>query len=89
MKHKWHDEIVAWAGGAEIEFLSKQTCTWEIATQPSWETYVQYRIKPQPKEKKYLYAYKSRGKAIVDLYPYIPCISEPLEYIGKIEVQND
>jgi hypothetical protein len=19
MKHKWHDEIVAWAGGAEIE----------------------------------------------------------------------
>ncbi|CAB4240929.1 hypothetical protein UFOVP22_29 [uncultured Caudovirales phage] len=86
MKHKWHDEIVAWAGGAEIEFLSKQTCTWEIATQPSWETYVQYRIKPQPKEKKYLYGYITNNNGQVIFYDDK---KRTENYICKIDVLDD
>jgi hypothetical protein len=28
MQHKWHKEIKAWADGAEIEFLDKDTGRW-------------------------------------------------------------
>jgi hypothetical protein len=34
-KHKWHDEIVAWAGGAEIEFKTISG-EWICAPSPDW-----------------------------------------------------
>ena len=56
MKHKWHDEIVAWAGGAEIEAL--KAGIWFTTDYPAWDGgEYQFRIKPQPKQPKYLYAY--------------------------------
>ena len=93
MKHKWHDEIVAWAGGAEIEFsYSKKNGVnvWMEAAAPLWncgEDYI-YRIKPQDickcqkqKEKKYLYVVRER---------YGLSISEHAEnYIYKFEVQDE
>jgi hypothetical protein len=56
MKHKWANEIKAWADGAEIEFLSENE--WLYAGDPEWNEDSEYRIKPQPKEPRYLYAYK-------------------------------
>ena len=60
MKHKWHKEIKAWADGAEIEFRSTLDDIWDdVKENPLWETREdwEYRIKPQPKEPQYLYAY--------------------------------
>ena len=37
MKHRWHDEIVAWAGGAEIEAKEKIFGEWlSINDVPNW-----------------------------------------------------
>ena len=51
MKHKWHDEIVAWAGGCEIEYTWREGGGWYLVT--SLSTFesellnVEFRIKPQ------------------------------------------
>ena len=70
-KHKWYNEIVAWASGAEIEQYHS-ILGW-IAFDGHRDHFFEandYRIKPQPvevvatgqpfrfKEKKYLYAYQ-------------------------------
>ena len=56
MKHKWHDEIVAWAGGAEIEAKEKIFGEWLSINDvpnyyhdsPNWnEERLEFRIKPQ------------------------------------------
>ena len=84
-KHKWHDEIVAWAGGAEIEYSTGQG--WNIAAPPIWEINgIVYRIKQQPSAPKYLYAYHRRDGSI-DLSP-MGGNCKATNYIGKIEVQS-
>ena len=45
MKHKWHDEIVAWAGGCEIEIYMHDK--WTDIDTPQWHQDNEYRIKPQ------------------------------------------
>ena len=47
MKHKWHDEIVAWAGGAEIE-CRRGTGVWYSVDCPDFNNVadIQFRIKP-------------------------------------------
>ena len=89
MKHKWHDEIVAWAGGAEIQ--AKSADNWFTDDDPSWNNsdYV-FRIKPQPKEKKYLYVYRT-NKGIEFGVSFIPdnYLSSDMSFIGKIEVLDD
>jgi hypothetical protein len=59
-QHKWHKEIKAWADGAEIEFRyisNGKWSEWEVVDPPVFNTEEEYdyRIKPQPKEPKYLY----------------------------------
>ena len=83
MKHKWHDEIVAWAGGAEIEEFAYGV--WEERDQPKWHLNYQYRIKPQPKQPKYLYAIQSPTGEIA-LVKAGQMFNGTL--IGKIEVQD-
>jgi hypothetical protein len=50
MKHKWYNEIVAWASGAEIESESyiddDLNLGWKIDHYPDWHSNVNYRIKP-------------------------------------------
>ena len=82
MKHKWHDEIVAWAGGAEIEYFSGYG--WQVTNKPEWLKESEYRIKPQPKQPKYLYAYY-RDK----VYFLQDKDASNRYYIGKIEVNDD
>jgi len=46
-QHIHHDAIIAWAKGAEIEFLSDNN-KWVNANTPMWWTDMQYRVKPEP-----------------------------------------
>ena len=90
-QHKWHKEIKAWADGAEIEFRKGLTYEWESMNKytsgifDAQERY-EFRIKPQPKEPQYLYAYfGNRGNG----YQHFVSTAHPTgmkeyEYIGKI-----
>lgn len=49
MKHKWYNEIVAWAGGEKIEVC--KAGVWYQTDYPDFHhTGLEFRIKPQPKE---------------------------------------
>jgi hypothetical protein len=68
-RHKHADLIIAWANGAEIQFLN-QFGKWQD-TVPSWSTTCDYRIKPKPSVKKYLLVYLVRGAlraSVTDTY---------------------
>ena len=59
-KHKWHDEIVAWAGGAVIEYKRKEG--WNSDNNPTWHgTECIYRIKPNKPVYEYQVVYKEKG----------------------------
>lgn len=89
MKHKWHKEIKAWADGAEIEYryVKAPNPAWMDKTNTEvWSMLddVEYRIKPQPKEPQYLYAYQGRTAVWIstDLYGHPG-------YLGKIKLEAD
>ncbi len=84
-QHKWHKEIKAWADGAEIEMYIDEK--WIDILFPLWHQDNHYRIKPQPKEPKYLYAYIFNGAAM--LTETHSDAANGGRYIGKIEVQDD
>jgi len=91
MKHKWHKEIKAWADGAEIEYAVANSLNYEWHPLDSVNRFehrnTNFRIKPQPKEKKYLYVYADGDFFIHSQSP----IGAPAhwQYFGKIEVQDD
>lgn len=85
VKHKWYNEIVAWANGAQIEYKDKHY-GWIDVKEPSWITNHEYRIKPQPKEPQYLYIYLEPetgnykfNKSMIKIYAKF--------YIGKIKLE--
>lgn len=54
-----HAELIkAWADGAEIQSRVAAHFEWADTKEPSWGRFIQYRIKPAPKVKKYLVAYR-------------------------------
>ena len=86
-QHKWHKEIKAWADGAEIEtrFLYAQVeQTWQITNAPRFEdAQWDFRIKPQPKEPKYINVYGWLENGNITFKQYGP-------YLGKIKLEaND
>ena len=85
-QHKWHKEIKAWADGAEIEVKSNyyKMC-WTKCLILEWENeHYEFRIKPQPKEPKY-----------INVYGYLEnqniCFQQQIgmPYIGKIKLEDD
>ena len=95
VKHKWHKEIKAWADGAKIEFKDESDLNeWLDTDAPFWEDGegIEYRIKPQPKEPQYLYAYSTiqgikfcgKGGTIEVTSP-----NEFIMLIGKIKLEVD
>ena len=46
VKHKHYDLIIAWAGGAEIEYYAERTEKWFNADNPAWDLDTEYRVKP-------------------------------------------
>ena len=58
-RHVHADLIIAWANGAEIQ--AKQGDDWRDwvnpITSPTWCPHYEYRVKPKPPVKKYLWAF--------------------------------
>ena len=86
-QHKWHKEIKAWADGAEIEFKVDGKGEWTLLKgTPYWECKNDlFRIKPQPKEPKYLYVYLDNNYELST----IPIDNDNWKYIGKIKLEVD
>lgn len=56
--HVHKDLIIAWANGAQIQFLSKVHYDWvDCIHPPSWIDDTEYRIKPKAKVKKYRWVF--------------------------------
>jgi hypothetical protein len=89
MKHKWHQEIKAWADGAEIQFLTEDG--WLDAGDPEWNEDSEYRIKPQPKEPQYVYAYRKNNNEVELDFQLIEkhMLDDDYQYIGKIKLEVD
>jgi hypothetical protein len=93
MKHKWCNEIIAWANGAKIEVKHIADNEWEIF-EGDWsltEGY-EFRIKTQLKEPQYLYVYLAdEGYHLSRLNPkeskYME--REQVVCIGKIKLEED
>ena len=90
MKHKWYKEIQAWSEGAEIEYFSAGY-GWQVTNKPEWCEESEYRIKPQPKQPKYLYVWQelNYGKAYITASSNHSCAPAGHGYLGKIEVQDE
>jgi hypothetical protein len=87
-QHKWHKEIKAWADGVEIEsiYLTNKYDQWHVDDDPCWNNdEYEFRIKPQPKEPKYLYVYLDDN---YELSP-IPIDNDDWKYIGKIKLEDN
>jgi len=88
--HKWAKEIKAWADGAEIEmYKGLNDDIWDDAPNPNWNnSSLKYRIKPQPKEPQYLYAYMYKDGLVSFLKETRMCW-DGTKYIGKIKLEVD
>jgi hypothetical protein len=94
-QHKWHKEIKAWADGAEIEYRElgwEEWVVWGVWNDnddPHWDNYdYEFRIKPTPKEPKYLYAYYLHG---IGETHWFDCEQEHgtfTQYLGKIKLEE-
>lgn len=60
--HKYHDAIVAWAKGAQIQV--KDFGAWVDLDDPLWNENKEYRIKPAEKVVRWLWAYKQSQRGI-------------------------
>jgi len=88
-QHKWHKEIKAWADGVEIESLYLDRIEWQKESgYPNWnDEDFKFRIKPQPKEPQYLYAYlQSDGNY---KFGRFNCKYNGQKPIGKIKLEVD
>ena len=86
---KWAKEIKAWADGAEIEKWILND-TWQKVGYPNWYEFENYRIKPQPKEPKYLYVYEHEGNGISFGYkPHGALNMWQTKIIGKIKLEDE
>jgi hypothetical protein len=96
MQHKWHKEIKAWADGVEVEMRwsdGEVHHEWSAVSSPNWGSDLCiYRIKPQPKEPKYLYVWLDKDTKLAQLETYKPrgVLEDGLyKYIGKIKLEVD
>jgi len=66
MKHKHADLIHAWAEGARIEWEDFNGQWHDIEDEPLWASWIQYRIKPEPKPDvvRYYEVHKEFGGAV-------------------------
>ena len=89
--HKWAKEIKAWADGAEIEARYEKANGWtywklEEGGFIFYQKGAEYRIKPQPKEPQYLYAYQGKNQVWFSGHNHS---DELNNCIGKIKLEVD
>jgi hypothetical protein len=82
-QHKWHKEIKAWADGVAIESKDLHGRWYEVKGTPFWDDY-EFRIKPQPKEPQYLYAYAYKDDSVWLFNKPQTCLDG---IIGKIKLE--
>ena len=89
-KHKWYNEIIAWADGEEIQFRpfkAFDSTAWEIDKHPLWDANLsEFRIKPQPKEPKFVWVYRTAKGLELGGKPHPAMNTNENLLIGKIEV---
>ena len=67
--HKHKDLIIAWANGAEIQFrFATEGSEWKDVTNPEWVGYIEYRIKPDLPNEKYIKSIENLCKEISTIY---------------------
>ena len=67
MRHKHAVEIIAWAGGAEIQYYDAIMCRWADDKNPKWDEETKFRVKPEPKPDVVVrYGAKLRGGLYVE-----------------------
>lgn len=94
-RHKWHKEIKAWADGAEVECQDKGCNDWYSVQ--SIICFIEkdsiFRMKPQPKEPQYAYAWlnKDDGSILLEHEPAHGVIEDDFyKYLGRIKLEvND
>lgn len=91
-KHKWYNEIKAWADGAEIQMWYPQYDEWGDCINPMFNAEQRYRIKPQPKEPQYLYVFDNGFDKHFTTIRYGGVIRtdkphSTYKYIGKIKLE--
>ena len=89
--HKWAKEIKAWADGADIEYKDSKG-EWNNAVAPYWHNELEYRIKPQPKDPRYAYAWLVKDTEECVWYfdkPEGVLNDDYHQYIGKIKLIED
>ena len=91
-QHKWHKEIKAWADGAEIQKrvygLEGVWSDWYDSELFEWEDdLTEYRIKPQPKEPQYLYAFHTPQGLVIRNSKVFSNDND--EIIGKIKLETE
>ena len=90
-QHKWHKEIKAWADGQIIEVYYKGILdnVLTVNDMPNWiNEDLTFRIKPQPKEPRYLYVYGSYG-LVAEFREEKIIEPNGIKYIGKIKLEQD
>lgn len=86
-RHVHADLIIAWANGAEIEWSPRDANTWKPLPRENvgWHWFTDYRLKPKPPVKKYLYAFqRATGMPKVSAM-YFENDAEAIEYLESYE----
>lgn len=83
-KHKHAELIKAWADGAEIEVYTQGG--WENEPRPTWNTNLQYRLKPKGKVVRWKWAYNAEGdNGVWREYSLFLSEEEVKEYFNEIK----
>ena len=94
-QHKWHKEIKCFIDGGEVERKNINGDEWYLITDIGEFSidYMDYRIKPQPKEPQYLYVYRGGLGSTIVLSEYSPDSGRvnirDFSYIRKIKLEQD
>jgi hypothetical protein len=92
-QHKWHKEIKWFIDGGDVERKNINGDVWYLITDIGEFSidYMDYRIKPQPKEPQYLYVYHGKtsdgGIGMWFERQQVPYIEGG--YIGKIKLEQE
>jgi hypothetical protein len=86
-QHKWHKEIKWFIDGGDVQRKNINGDVWYLITDIGEFSidYMDYRIKPQPKEPQYLYVLMNTSGRIEfheKMYP-------PTVYLGKIKLETE
>ena len=94
MKHKWHKEIKCFIEGGEVERKNINGDEWYLITDIGEFSidYMDYRIKPQPKEPQYLYVWKpydEENEVVLDIREPEGILDDGVyKLIGKVKLEE-